>query len=127
MRGDQLARQWRVILAIEANPSQLTLTEIAQQVGTGVWKINRDLEALQAGSFSLHTEKVERATKWAFIDTFNHKIPPPFTLTELMSLCFYKDLSFTRSPGRFLPKARKTSGEIIRSSATERNTAAIGR
>jgi len=29
MRGDQLARQWRVIRAIEARPDGLTLAEIA--------------------------------------------------------------------------------------------------
>jgi hypothetical protein len=29
MRGDQLARQWRVIRAIEASPNGLTMVEIA--------------------------------------------------------------------------------------------------
>ena len=29
MRGDQLARQWRVIRAIEARPNGLTMAEIA--------------------------------------------------------------------------------------------------
>jgi hypothetical protein len=29
MRGDQLARQWRVIRAIEASPNGLTVAEIA--------------------------------------------------------------------------------------------------
>ena len=31
MRGDPLARQWRIIRAIEASPSGLTVTEIAQR------------------------------------------------------------------------------------------------
>jgi predicted DNA-binding transcriptional regulator YafY len=92
MRGDQLARQWRIIRAIEASPNGLTVTEIAQREETGIRTIYRDLEALQAAGFPLYTEKVERATRWAFIDTFKFKIPPPFTLTELMSLYAYKDL-----------------------------------
>ncbi len=92
MRGDQLARQWRVIRAIEASPNGLTVAEVAQREETGIRTIYRDLEALQSAGFPLYTEKVEKANRWAFIDTFKFKIPPPFTLTELMSLYFYKDL-----------------------------------
>lgn len=32
MRGDQLARQWRVIRAIEASPVGLTVAEIAKWI-----------------------------------------------------------------------------------------------
>src|SRR3972149_4933063 len=92
MRGDQLARQWRVIRAIESSPNGLTVAEIAEREETGIRTIYRDLEALQAAGFPLYTERVEKANRWAFIDTFKFKIPPPFTLTELMSLYFYKDL-----------------------------------
>jgi predicted DNA-binding transcriptional regulator YafY len=92
MRGDQLARQWRVIRAIEASPSGLTVAEIAKREETGIRTIYRDLEALQAAGFPLYTEKVDKANRWAFVDTYKFKIPAPFTLTELMSLYFYKDL-----------------------------------
>jgi predicted DNA-binding transcriptional regulator YafY len=92
MWGDQLARQWRVIRAIEASPNGLTVTAISQREETGIRTIYRDLEALQAAGFPLYTEKVERGNGWAFIDTFKFKIPPSFTLTELMSNYFYKDL-----------------------------------
>jgi predicted DNA-binding transcriptional regulator YafY len=92
MRGDQLARQWRVIRAIEASPSGLTVAEIANREETGIRTIYRDLEALQAAGFPLYTEKVDKANRWAFVDTYKFKIPAPFTLTELMSLYFYKDL-----------------------------------
>lgn len=93
MRGDQLARQWRVIRAIEASSNGLTVAEIAEREETGIRTIYRDLEALQGAGFPLYTERVERANRWAFIDTFKFKIPSPFTLTELMSLYFYKDLT----------------------------------
>jgi predicted DNA-binding transcriptional regulator YafY len=92
MRGDQLARQWRVIRAIEASSNGLTVAEIAKREETGIRSIYRDLEALQAAGFPLYTEKVEKANRWAFVDTYKFKIPAPFTLTELMSLYFYKDL-----------------------------------
>ena len=92
MRGDQLARQWRVIRAIEASANGLTVAEIANREETGIRTIYRDLEALQAAGFPLYTEKVDKANKWAFVDTYKFKIPAPFTLSELMSLYFYKDL-----------------------------------
>ena len=92
MRGDQLARQWRVIRAIEASPGGLTVAEIAKREETGIRTIYRDLESLQAAGFPLYTERVDRVNRWAFIDTFKFKIPAPFTLTELMSLYVYKDL-----------------------------------
>jgi predicted DNA-binding transcriptional regulator YafY len=47
MRGDQLARQWRVIRAIEVSPNGLTVAEIAKREETGIRTIDRDLEALQ--------------------------------------------------------------------------------
>jgi predicted DNA-binding transcriptional regulator YafY len=86
MRGDRLARQWRIIRAIGASSNGLTVTEIAQREETGIRTIYRDLEALQAEGFPLYTERVERSNRWAFIDTFKFEIPPPFTLKELMSI-----------------------------------------
>ena len=76
MRGDQLARQWRIIRAIEASPSGLTVAEIAKREETGIRTIYRDLEALQDAGFPLYTEKAEKSNRWAFVDTFKFKIPP---------------------------------------------------
>jgi predicted DNA-binding transcriptional regulator YafY len=92
MRGDQLARQWRIIRSIEASLNGLTVAEIAGREETGIRTIYRDLEALQAAGFPLYTEKVNKTNRWAFIDTYKFKVPAPFTLSELMSLYFYKDL-----------------------------------
>ena len=60
MRGDQLARQWRVIRAIESSPNGLTVAEIAKREETGLRTISRDLEALQTAGFPLYPERVER-------------------------------------------------------------------
>ena len=75
MRGDQLARQWRIIRASEASSNGLTVAEIAQREKTGLRTIYRDLEALQEAGFPLYNKKVERASRWAFVDTFKFKIP----------------------------------------------------
>ena len=79
MRGDHLSRQWRVIRAIEASPKGLTVAEIAKEEKTGIRTIYRDLEALQAAGFPLYTERIEKANRWAFIDTFKFKISPIFS------------------------------------------------
>lgn len=92
MRGDQLARQWRIIRSIEASGKGLTVAELAKREHIGVRTVYRDLVALQQAGFPLYTERVEKANRWAFIDDYKFKVPPPFTLTELMSLHLYRDL-----------------------------------
>lgn len=92
MRGDQLARQWRILISIEASGQGLTVAEIAQNEGIGVRTAYRDLEALQEAGFPLFYEKVERVNRWAFVDTYKFQVPQPFTMTELLSLHLYGDL-----------------------------------
>jgi DNA-binding IclR family transcriptional regulator len=62
MRGDQLAWQWRVIRAIKASPTGLTLTEIAKREETGIRTINPLLAAFQAAGFLLSTKKKKNPT-----------------------------------------------------------------
>ncbi|MDO8955500.1 MAG: hypothetical protein Q7W38_01455 [Deltaproteobacteria bacterium] len=62
MRGDQLARQWRIIRAIEASFNGLTVAEIAQREETGIRTIYRDLDALQAQCHA----KAQRALREIF-------------------------------------------------------------
>ena len=92
MRGDQPSRQWRVIRAIEASPNGLTVAEIAKREETEARAIYGGMEALQATRFRLCTERADRTNRWAFMDTFKFKIPPPFTLGEFISIYSYKDL-----------------------------------
>jgi len=76
MRGDQLAREWRVIRAIEASPGGLTVNEVAQREETGSRTIYRDLEALHVAGFPLYPQRVDQGNRWAFIHTFKFKISP---------------------------------------------------
>jgi predicted DNA-binding transcriptional regulator YafY len=82
-----------LVRAIEASPNGLTVAEIAKREEIGIRTIYRDLEALQAAGLPLYTERVDGANRWAFVDTFKFKIPPPFNLTELMSLYVYRDIA----------------------------------
>ena len=92
MRGDQLARQWRILRHIEANTHGLTVTELAELEGIGKRTAYRDLEALQEAGFPLYYKRVSRSNRWAFVDTYKFQVPQPFTMTELMSLHLYSDL-----------------------------------
>ena len=76
MRGDPLACQWRVERAIEASPKGLTVAEAANRDKTGTRMIFPDLGAPQAAGLPLYTERVEKANRRAFIDTFKFNIPP---------------------------------------------------
>jgi hypothetical protein len=76
MRGDQLGRRWRIIRAIKASPNGLTVAEIATWEETGIRTINRTVEVPQVSGVSLHARGIQRANRWAFIDTFKFRIPP---------------------------------------------------
>ena len=92
MRGEQLARQWRVLRLIEASQAGLSVAEITEETGISLRTVYRDLEALQEAGFPLYSEQVGQAQKWAFVDAFKFQLPQPFSLTELMSLQVYSDL-----------------------------------
>ncbi|ACL06605.1 Helix-turn-helix type 11 domain protein [Desulfatibacillum aliphaticivorans] len=91
MRGDQLARQWRILRHIEASHNGLSVRDIMDLENTSRRTVYRDLEALQAAGFPLFTEKIEGQARWAFIDDYKFQVPQPFTTTELMSLYLYGD------------------------------------
>ncbi len=63
MRGDQLARQWRIIRAIEASPQGLTVAEIAQREETGKGALYHELEVSQATGLPLYSEKSQRTNR----------------------------------------------------------------
>ena len=92
MRGDQLARQWRVLRKIEGSPQGLTVKEIEELEGVSNRTAYRDLEALQGAGFPLYTDKGEGpGQRWKFIETYKFSVPQPFTFTELLSLHMSRD------------------------------------
>ena len=92
MRGDQLARQWRVLKKIEGSPQGLTVKEIEELGGVSNRTAYRDLEALQDAGFPLYTDKGEGpGQRWKFVETYKFSVPQPFTFTELLSLHMSRD------------------------------------
>lgn len=92
MRGEQLARQWRILRTLESNRHGITVADLAEHEGCHVRTIWRDLAALQEAGFPLYSEKDGQKSRWGFIEGYKFHMPVPFTVTELMSLYFYRDI-----------------------------------
>ncbi len=92
MRGEQLARQWRILRTLESNKHGIIVADLAEQERCHVRTIWRDLAALQDAGFPLYSEKDGQKSRWGFIEGYKFHLPVPFTVTELMSLYFYRDI-----------------------------------
>jgi predicted DNA-binding transcriptional regulator YafY len=92
MRGDQLSRQWRILRHLEVAKQGLTANQIAEESGVSLRTAYRDMDDLQLAGFPIYSEKVDKVTRWRFIDDYRFKIPEPFTLTELLCLHLGGDL-----------------------------------
>jgi predicted DNA-binding transcriptional regulator YafY len=91
-RGDQLARQWKIIQTLITSRQGKSAADLASEIECHPRTLYRDLEALQAAGFPVYTEKVEGKNLWSLLDTLKHHIPIPFSLTELMALYFSTDM-----------------------------------
>jgi len=91
-RGNQLIRQWGVLNLIEAHHYGITIEALATEVGCHVRTVRRDLEALESAGFPLYTEEVDGEVRWKLLDAFRNAPHAPFTITEILSLYFSRDL-----------------------------------
>ena len=91
-RGDQLARQWRIVQTMITSRMGKSAADLARELGCHPRTVYRDLDALQAAGFPIYTEKVNGKSLWSFLDTIKHHFPIPFSLQELMSLYLSRDV-----------------------------------
>jgi len=91
-RGDQLARQWRIIQTLVSSRQGKSVPDLAQDLSCHKRTVYRDLEALQTAGFPVYTDRVGGKTVWSLLDTAKHSIPIPFNLPELMALYFSRGM-----------------------------------
>jgi len=91
-RGDQLARQWRIIQTLISSRHGKTVSVLAQDLSCHTRTVYRDLEALQTAGFPVYTDRVDGKSVWSLLDSARHSIPIPFNLPELMALYFSRGM-----------------------------------
>ena len=91
-RGDQLARQWKIIQSLISSRQGKSVSDLAENLRCHTRTVYRDLEALQAAGFPVYTDRIGGKTLWSFLDTAKHSIPIPFSLPELMALYFSRGM-----------------------------------
>lgn len=91
-RGDQLARQWKIIQTLIASRMGKSAADLARDLDCHPRTVYRDLVALQAAGFPMYTERIDGKNLWSLLDTIKHHFPIPFSLTELMALYFSRDV-----------------------------------
>jgi predicted DNA-binding transcriptional regulator YafY len=91
-RGDQLARQWRIIQTLISSRSGKSAGDLAAILECHTRTVYRDLEALQAAGFPVYTERSDGKNLWCLLDSAKHSIPIPFSLPELMALYFSRGM-----------------------------------
>jgi len=91
-RGDQLARQWKIIQTLISSRIGKAVSELAQDLRCHSRTVYRDLEALQAAGFPVYTDRVGGKNIWSLLETAKHSIPIPFSLPELMALYFSRGM-----------------------------------
>lgn len=91
MRGDQLARQWKLIQRLARSRYGVGLDDLAEELGCVRRTVYRDLEALMAAGFPVTSEKRDGRVYYRFVETFRLG-DVPFTPDEILSLAFGEDL-----------------------------------
>jgi predicted DNA-binding transcriptional regulator YafY len=114
-RGEQLARQWRILQRLIASRRGKSAADLARELEYHWRTVYRDLEALQLAGFPIFTDRVDGKNLWSVLDSARHNIPIPLSLTELMALYFsrglmtaLKDTVFYESLESFFRKIKTT-------------------
>lgn len=104
MRGEQLARQWRILMFLYNSRRGRHLSEIAEYVQTSDRNIRRDLNALREAGFFIDTEKAGQSTLWKVSDVTQSTPPIPLTMREIITLILI-DAEIRNSSVEFLSRS----------------------
>jgi predicted DNA-binding transcriptional regulator YafY len=91
MRGEQLARQWRLIQRLARSRWGVGLDDLAEEFACHRRTVYRDLDALMAAGFPVISDRRDGRVFYRFLDDFKLG-DVPFTPDEILALAFGEDL-----------------------------------
>src|SRR5690606_4356687 len=91
MRGDQLARQWKLIQRLARSRWGAGLDDLAAELECVRRTVYRDLDALMQAGFPVVSERRDGRVYYRLLDTFQLG-DVPFTPDEILALAFGEDL-----------------------------------
>lgn len=92
MRGDRLARQWKILHLLSGLREGMGVVAIAKEFGTPVRSVYRDLEVLQKAGFPLYTIREGRHARWRLMEGYQGPRSLPVTLAELEALAAAREV-----------------------------------
>lgn len=111
MRGDQLARQWRLIQRLARSRAGVGLEALATDLECTRRTVYRDLDALQFAGFPVTSERRQGRVLYRFVAGFQMD-DVPFTPDEVLALAFSEDLLRTLEGTVFHDSVRSALGKI---------------
>jgi predicted DNA-binding transcriptional regulator YafY len=111
MRGEQLARQWRLIQRLANSRAGVSLDDLADELECVKRTVYRDLDALMLAGFPVLSEKRDGRVFYRFLDGFRMG-GSPFTPDEILALAFGEDLLRTLEGTVFHDSIRSALGKI---------------
>ncbi len=91
MRGDQLARQWKLIQRLAHSRVGVGIDDLAEEMECVRRTVYRDLDALMYAGFPIVSEKRDNRVFYRFLESFRFG-DVPFTPDEILALVFSEDL-----------------------------------
>ena len=91
MRGEQLARQWRLVQRLARSRVGVGLDELAEDLECTRRTVYRDLDALMMAGFPVLSERRDGRVRYRFLESFQLG-DVPFTPDEVLALAFGADL-----------------------------------
>ena len=72
MRGNQIARQWKIIRLMETRKQGLSGTDLARELDVPLRTVYRELDAIHEAGFPLYPDKDGKNSVWKMLDTFKN-------------------------------------------------------
>lgn len=96
-RNQQVTRLLKLLGLLSNRTNGATVGELTRDMNVTPRTIYRDFEALQEAGFPLYSdlsdaEEGNPKARWRFVDGYRYQVPIPFSLSELMSLHFFRGL-----------------------------------